>query len=510
MATPSEKLASSLETLKELQSKGNAAIKGSDLTQTHRERLIANGFIKSVLKGWYIPTKPDDKEGDSTSWYASFWEFSKAYLNDRFSDNWVLSPEQSIAIHSGNWSIPKQLLVKSPEANNNSTDLLFGTSIFDIKSKLPDDTAIESVNGILILSLPHALIQSSPSIFTRSSIDARTALALIRDASQVLDPLLSGGHSVVAGRLSGAFRNIGNTRVADDIVNTMRSAGYDIREQDPFDQQTPSAFNLREKSPYVNRINMMWSDMREIVIESFPEPPGLPDDKEKYIKSVEDIFVADAYNSLSIEGYMVTEELIERVRSGTWNPEQNEEDLQQRNAMAARGYWQTFQLVKESIIKVLSGENAGQILDVDHGGWYRELFAPSVAVGILKPSDLAGYRNGPVYIKNSQHVPLNRDALRDAMPAFFELLEEESEASVRTLLGHFIFVYIHPYMDGNGRIARFLMNTMLASGGYPWTIIEVKERKIYMEALEEASVRHNIKDFAEFVGNKVKEQMIKK
>ncbi|TRX54375.1 cell filamentation protein Fic [Fulvivirga sp. M361] len=509
MATPSEKLASSLEILKELQSKGNAAIKGSDLTQTHRERLIANGFIKSVLKGWYIPTKPDDKKGDSTSWYASFWEFSKAYLNDRFSDNWVLSPEQSIAIHSGNWSIPKQLLVRSPEANNNSTDLLFGTSIFDIKSKLPDDTAIESINGIRILSLPHALIQCSPSLFTRSSIDARTALALMRDASQVLDPLLTGGHSVIAGRLSGAFRNIGNTRIADDIVSTMRSAGYDIREQDPFDQQTPSAFNLREKSPYVNRISMMWSDMREIVLEYFPEPPGLPNDKEKYIKSVEDIFVADAYNSLSIEGYMVTEELIERVRSGSWNPEQNEEDLQQRNAMAARGYWQAFQLVKASIKKVLSGKNAGQILDADHGGWYRELFAPSVAAGILKPSDLAGYRNGPVYIKNSQHVPLNRDALRDAMPAFFELLEEEPEASVRTLLGHFIFVYIHPYMDGNGRMARFLMNTMLASGGYPWTIIEVKERKVYMEALEEASVRHNIKDFAEFVGNKVKEQMMK-
>ncbi|WP_456459229.1 Fic family protein [Reichenbachiella sp.] len=509
MATPSEKLASSLEILKKLQSKGNAAIKGSDLTQTHRERLIANGFIKSVLKGWYIPTKPDDKEGDSTSWYASFWEFSKAYLNDRFSDDWVFSPEQSIAILSGNWSIPKQLLVKSPKASNNNTDLLFGTSIFDIKSKLPDDTAIETIDGIRVLSLPNALMQCSPTMFTHSPIDMRAALAQVRDASQVLNPLLSGGHSVVAGRLSGAFRNIGNTRIADDIVNTMRSAGYDIREQDPFDQQTPSAFNLREKSPYVNRIRMMWSNMRETVLECFPEPPGLPDDKEKYIKSVEDIFVADAYNSLSIEGYMVTEELIERVRSGSWNPEQNEEDLQQRNAMAARGYWQAFQLVKESITKVLSGKNAGQILDVDHGGWYRELFAPSVAAGILKPSDLAGYRNGPVYIKNSQHVPLNRDALRDAMPAFFELLEEEPEASVRTLLGHFIFVYIHPYMDGNGRMARFLMNTMLASGGYPWTIIEVKERKVYMKALEEASVRHNIKDFAEFVGNKVKEQMIK-
>ena len=48
------------------------------------------------------------------------------------------------------------------------------------------------------------------------------------------------------------------------------------------------------------------------------------------------------------------------------------------------------------------------------------------------------------------HVPLNRDALRDVMPAFFDLLREEPHPSVRVVLGHFIFVYIHPYMDGNG------------------------------------------------------------
>ena len=51
--------------------------------------------------------------------------------------------------------------------------------------------------------------------------------------------------------------------------------------------------------------------------------------------------------------------------------------------------------------------------------------------------------------------------------ALFELLENEIEPSVRAVLGHWLFGYIHPYPDGNGRIARFLMNVMLASGGYP-------------------------------------------
>jgi hypothetical protein len=106
------------------------------------------------------------------------------------------------------------------------------------------------------------------------------------------------------------------------------------------------------------------------------------------------------------------------------------------------------------------------IADDDHGTWYRELFAPSVAAGLPKPADLAGDRNGQVYIRTSMHVPLDREAVRDAMPALFDLLREEPHPAVRVVLGHFMFVYIHPYMDGNGRVGRFLMNTMMASGGY--------------------------------------------
>jgi Fic/DOC family protein len=110
-------------------------------------------------------------------------------------------------------------------------------------------------------------------------------------------------------------------------------------------------------------------------------------------------------------------------------------------------------------------------------------------------------------IRQSRHVPLNREAVRDAMPAFFDLLRNENDPGVRVVLGHFVFVYIHPYMDGNGRIGRFLMNLMMAAGGYPWTVIPVAARKSYMDALEAASVGEDIGPFANFIAGLVKKRL---
>src|SRR5580658_3797849 len=91
MATPSEKLAQSLELLHKLQAaNGAAAIRARDLTRTHRERLLKNGYLQEVIKGWYIPSRPDEVKGESTVWYASFWRFCGAYLEARFGVRWCL------------------------------------------------------------------------------------------------------------------------------------------------------------------------------------------------------------------------------------------------------------------------------------------------------------------------------------------------------------------------------------------------------------------------------------
>ncbi len=392
MATPSDKLAQSLAELKKIQDSGIIAIRTGELSRTHRERLLKNGFIQEVMKGWYIPSHPDEPLGESTAWYASFWGFCANYLATRFGDNWCLSPEQSISLHIGDKTIPAQLLVRSPKGGNKPTGLLHSTSILDLRLDIPAHEDITTIDGIRIMNIYSALIACSPHQFSAKPIEMRSALSMISDASSLLRKLLEGNHSTVAGRLAGAFRNIGRNKIADNIIETMKAAGYTINESDPFEDKPAITIDSREVSPYVNRLHMMWENFREPIAANFPTSPGTTSDIDAYLKQIDEIYVTDAYHSLSIEGYRVSEELVENVRSGNWNPDNTEEDKEHKNALAARGYWQAFQMVKNSIQKILNGKNAGKIADDEHGAWYRELFGASVVAGIIEASNLAGYR----------------------------------------------------------------------------------------------------------------------
>jgi hypothetical protein len=501
VASPNEKIAASLQKLKELQDTGVVAIKSEDLSRVHRERLLNNGFLREVVKGWHISTLHHEIAGDSTTWYTSYWDFCARYLEDRYKGEYCLSPEQSLILLSGNRTVPNQLLLRSPKGNNLVTEFIFNTSIFPLKGSIPENK--EKVNGLNVYLLEEALVFATANFYADYPTDARAALLMVQDSSRLLEILISGGHSTKASRLVGAFINVGKEDIADEITNTMKTLGYVIRAIDPFTKPTPIVLKSQNSSPYSSRVKLMWHEMRQVVISKFPKEPGISSQPKEYIRIVDEIYTTDAYHSLSIEKYRVTPELIQKVSAGKWNTSKNREDQLQKDAMAARGYYQAYLKVKKAILDIYDDQNPGKVVESQHRDWYLELFAPSVKAGIIKPTDLAGYRNQQVFIAQSQHTPVNSQGLRDMMSTFFDLLKHEKEASVRAVLGHFIFVYIHPYMDGNGRLGRFLMNVMLASGGYPWTVIPVEQRDEYMNVLEEASVNHNIGPFAEYLSKLV-------
>jgi Fic family protein len=279
---------------------------------------------------------------------------------------------------------------------------------------------------------------------------------------------------------------------ADRLADGMRRADIDVRPENPFLGQDISV--APGAPPIANLLRAIWSRDRCKVETILPAPSG-PRDVADVLAQIDEVYVHDAWNSLSIEGYRVTTALIEKVREGRWDPG---EDTSDRDAMAAKGYWNVFQAVKdvvETSVRRTTPVSPRAHLD----DWHQELFEPSVAAGIVTRAQLAGYRNHPVFIRSAQHVPPAAEKLMDAMDAWFDLMDEEPHPGVRAVLGHWLLGYVHPFPDGNGRLARFVMNAVLASSGYGWVVIRLDERARYMAALDSASAQDEIEPFARLI-----------
>lgn len=496
MATPQQALAAALQRVRDRAT--GEVVRGPDITRPDRLLLTKRGFLVEIIKGWYALTTPQAEPGDTTFWHAHFWGFASAYLRHRFGPDYSLSAEHSLDLWTGNLQTPAQLIVIAGKGGTSTLKLPNGTSllIYADKKNLPKPTEI--LQGVQAMPLALALVRVSPAFFRHAATSAEVALRLVRsdDLSRVL--LGAAGSPAAAGRLVGAFRHCGLTEPADRLVADLTAAGLEFAETNPFVAPPKLPAGLLFSSPYVGRLKALWQHMRPVVHELFPAAPGAPQ-ADAYLSRVAEIYTHDAYHSLSIEGYQVTPELIAQIAAGEWNPEAHGTDQAQVNAMAAKGYHETFQAVMKSLREILGGQPAPAIVNRDLPAWYRALFSPSVQAGLLPAYALAGYRNRPVFIRGSEHVPPPHEAVPELLDTLFALLTTEPSAGVQAVLGHFLFVYIHPYSDGNGRIGRFILNTLLASGGYPWTVIRVEHRKAYMAALENASVRHDISDFTRFV-----------
>ncbi|MBU0484536.1 MAG: Fic family protein [Proteobacteria bacterium] len=475
-------------------------VKSSSIGRKYREILVQENCLTGIIKGWYLLTSREGG-GTSTAWFGGFWAFLKHYLTDRFGANgFCLSAESSFNLHAGDTSIPRQLIILTKKASNARIELPHDTSILLVMDKVNFPKEREKWNGLWVMRFPYALCRLSPSYFQNAPRNVEVALkSPALSLAEISRTVFKYETFAGAERIIGAYKHLGETRKGEQIKADLVAAGYKIKEIDPFVAYEPKLNLTRPISPCAARIYAMWHDMRKVVIGVMPVAPGIKRSMATALRLIQEKYKEDAYHSLSIEGYKVTTELIERIESGEWDPENNEADRHLQDALAAKGYYEAFKAVVDSLARVLKKENPGQVFTDELQTWYRQLFSPFVKAGKIPAAGLAGYRDNQVYISGSRHVPPSREVVSDCMEELFELLRKEENPAVRAVLGHFVFVFIHPYMDGNGRIARFLMNLMLISGGYRWMIIKIDFREQYMAALEEASAKENILPFAKFI-----------
>jgi Fic/DOC family len=470
-----------------------------------RKILTKTGWLQEIIRGWYILVRPDTALGDSAAWYANMWDFVLRYMQMHYGDDYCLSAESSLSIHAQTPLTPRKIIVITSSGGHKVLKLPYDTSlvIYADEKNLP---ALKSKkSGLNIMPISYAICKASPTYFKNSSQEAEIILKIIPSAVEISETILAHNFKRAAARILGAYKHLNMQEMFDGIQATLSAAQIHISPSNPFKNNTPALQDKIIRSPYAARIKAMWKTYQNVVLDTCFKPPGLPKNPTTYLAQIKDIYKIDAYHSLSIEGYQVSEDLIEKVKTQQWNPDQGLLDNQAKNALAAKGYYDAFLDVTKSIESILAGNEATEVIASTYQNWYRKLFGPSVTAEIIPPSALAGFRNSSVYIRNSMHSPPPKEALIDSMDTLFDCLANEKSPAVQAILGNYFFVYIHPYMDGNGRLARFLMNALFASGGYPWAIIRETNRRTYIDALEHAHTKQDIEPFARFIMSELKE-----
>lgn len=500
-----DKLHRALSELHQVLGSERGVVRGSELKNTTRVHLLEKGFLREILKGWYFVSDPAVEPGDSTPFFANFWEYLGKYLSERFDTGYCLTAEQSLLRHAQHNVVPRQVNVLLAMEQSQVQPLAYGHSLllYPGKARFPrkDDTVI--LDGVRCMALPFALVMLTPKAFQANAQDVQVVLSTITDPAAIAGLAMVNASGVA--RVVAAIRQIGRSDFADAVLNQLTELNITLPTvQKLFEGQTVHQLGSMTRAPLYARIHALWQAHRQAVAALRPVP--LPADIEvaAYLQQVDAIRLEDAYHSLSIERYRITPELIRKIAEGHWTPETDPADKQQTEALAAKGYLNAFSLLREDAEHVFLERHrntklASQRFAERHQAWFQKLFGTSVDVGILEPRDLVGFRRHMVFLKGSLHSPPHFDYVLDGMEALKECFAAEDDAFVRAVLGHWLFGFIHPYMDGNGRMARFLMNFMLASGGYPWTVIRVDDRAEYMAGLEKASVEGDIVPFAGLV-----------
>lgn len=218
------------------------------------------------------------------------------------------------------------------------------------------------------------------------------------------------------------------------------------------------------------------TDKKQSLDKYRPFPPEL-------VKNLEDWFKVElTYTSNAIEGNTLTRKETAMVleKGLTVEGKSINEHLEAIN------YAKAIELVKK-----LAGKKRSTITENDILAIHRLILRGIDDVNAGK------YRTIAVRVAGSTVVFPNSAKVSDLMKEFIKWLYEENNNHPAKIAAdaHFKLVSIHPFVDGNGRTARLLMNLLLMQRGYSSALIRKEDRMAYINAIEKGQAKKDLKDY---------------
>ena len=138
-----------------------------------------------------------------------------------------------------------------------------------------------------------------------------------------------------------------------------------------------------------------------------------------------------------------------------------------------------------------------------------------VVQNTLKPeleNQVGKYRTLQVYIRGTNWLPPKPEEVSREMGSLLSWYSKNKKVLHPLVLAayfHAAFEAIHPFVDGNGRVGRLLLNLILHLHGYPMINIPNKDKYIYYNALEDSQLKGDLRTLIKFLFNLLKEEKIR-
>ncbi|MDP2955527.1 MAG: Fic family protein [Longimicrobiales bacterium] len=355
---------------------------------------------------------------------------------------------------------------------------------------------------------PECVLLSLPLQFLREGGLSDVALwmkSLVLSRPALTDAYRRQPRPVVLKRMEHIARDVDNERLAD-LLAAVLSEEQSVRigrgrtgigRELVIPPLITSSWTSHQ--PWLDRLQVLIRQSRADVAPVLAElelPAGPSGDLDALLDGAREAKAYDAYHSSSIEGYRLSLDEVSALL-GSGRPGGPEiEDV--RSRLAILGYGIAFDRLLRRIQDAQGDLRLTGNLALD---LHVDLFSPSVEAGIVPAEDLREWRRNPVFIRDTLFVPPSPEKVGAMIDLVCDEISaiDRSEGLLRAILIHLWFVWIHPFPDGNGRVARFLMNTALLAGSLPWLTIRVDQRDAYFAALRRAQLDQDHAAFARFI-----------